>query len=160
MQRLEPLRKCRICGLEAYTEQDLEKFTKFKRLRHGRNNLCKECHNSMRKESGKYWSTTKRLSDKWHAILDLNKIWFKKKRIYLNENPRTNVCSECGRRYPEELKIQTSLHHNEYNENNPLTNTRELCQSCHMKLHYRRGDLSLIHCKKGNILYIEQETKK
>ena len=37
----KPLRLCRICGLEAWEEEDLKLFKKMDRLPHGRDNLCK-----------------------------------------------------------------------------------------------------------------------
>ena len=131
MQSIEALRKCRVCGLEAHTEQDLEKFRKEKRSRYGRDNRCKTCYNSRRRKDGKYWSTTKLRSDRENP----KKIGFKGKFILFKENPRTNTCSECGKKYPEQLKRQTCLHHAIYDENHPLEHTIELCNSCHTKLH-------------------------
>lgn len=40
-----PLRKCHICGLEAWTEENLENFTKDKKSPHGRTTICKKCLN-------------------------------------------------------------------------------------------------------------------
>lgn len=42
---VEPLRVCRECGLEAFTEEDLELFAKGKTCKYGRDNLCKKCIN-------------------------------------------------------------------------------------------------------------------
>ena len=42
---VEPLRVCRVCGLEAFTEEDLENFVKEKRLPYGRKAICKPCMN-------------------------------------------------------------------------------------------------------------------
>ena len=43
---LNPLRKCKHCGLEAHTEKELEAFKKDKRGLYGRTNVCKKCtHN-------------------------------------------------------------------------------------------------------------------
>lgn len=39
----KPLRKCYICGLEAWTESDLQLFEKDKRYSFGRKPLCKKC---------------------------------------------------------------------------------------------------------------------
>jgi len=58
-------------------------------------------------------------------------IWFKGKRIGFDENPRSNVCSKCGKKYPEDLKQQTHIHHIKYDSKNPLAHTIELCGSCH-----------------------------
>ena len=45
----EPLRICRKCGLEAYTEEDLEIFVSSKTHIHGRATQCKPCFNLYRK---------------------------------------------------------------------------------------------------------------
>lgn len=37
------LRKCKVCGLEAHTEQELELFTKNKGTLYGRENTCRKC---------------------------------------------------------------------------------------------------------------------
>lgn len=73
------------------------------------------------------------------AQRDRNLVLFKDKRILLKENPRTNICSECGRQYPEDLKHQTVMHHEHYDSDDPLEDTIELCKSCHGKLHNPRG---------------------
>lgn len=39
----KPLRVCRVCGLEAWTEEDLEKFTNCKRSLYKRRKLCYKC---------------------------------------------------------------------------------------------------------------------
>lgn len=54
-------------------------------------------------------------------------IRFGTKRVYLNDNPRTGICSECG------YKGLTHMHHDEYHADNPLAQTRELCNHCHGK---------------------------
>ena len=40
-----PLRKCKNCGTEAWTVEELENFTKNQKLFYGRENLCKQCKN-------------------------------------------------------------------------------------------------------------------
>jgi len=50
------LRVCNECGLEAWTQEDLEFFVKSPRSRYGRMKLCKECHRSMFRKGGKYTS--------------------------------------------------------------------------------------------------------
>jgi len=39
----KPLRVCRVCGLEALTEEDLILFAKNKPSLHGRQNICQKC---------------------------------------------------------------------------------------------------------------------
>ena len=128
---VELLRKCRICGLEAYSETELEKFHKHKQALFGYENLCKLCWNAMRSKGGKHEFSMKRGNERNNP----KQIKFLGKSILLRENPRINVCSECGRCYPEELKRQTSIHHEFYDKSHVLKNTWELCVSCHAKLH-------------------------
>ena len=64
------------------------------------------------------------------------RIEFQGRNINFKENPRTNVCSKCGKKYPDKLKEQTSMHHQEYDPKNPLANTVELCRSCHLSHHH------------------------
>jgi len=40
---VEPLRTCKYCGREAYTQQDLERFTTSKTSNHTKNQMCKAC---------------------------------------------------------------------------------------------------------------------
>jgi len=47
---MNPLRTCRNCDLEAWTERDLEKFVKSKRMKYGKRNFCKECDNKRARE--------------------------------------------------------------------------------------------------------------
>lgn len=51
---LEPLRVCRVCGLEVWTENNLELLKGNYTCLHGRENLCKEC----RKDIDKAYSKT------------------------------------------------------------------------------------------------------
>ena len=143
---MQPLRKCKRCGLEANNEEELELFSVCKTAVHGRRNVCKECTAARYRLTGEYGAVThaRSISPKTRArqaaymreYYNPKLMRFKRKQVYLKENPRTNVCSECGRRYPEELEKQTALHHDHYDPKNPAANTRELCNSCHSKLHY------------------------
>jgi hypothetical protein len=47
---MSSLRKCTECGKEAHTEDQLELFTKSKKSKYGRENLCKECCSTNNKE--------------------------------------------------------------------------------------------------------------
>jgi hypothetical protein len=147
MQKLETLRKCRVCGLEAFSTEDLKKFRKASRSLHGHNNLCKVCQGLTENKGGKYWPLRIRELERRKT----RRIMFKGIPLTLQANPRTNICSKCGRKYPEDLKRQTVMHHEVYDKLNPLSGTLELCVSCHMKLHYKKGDLKLAIYKKGNV---------
>lgn len=57
------LRKCRKCGLEAWTEKDLDKFTKSKLGLYGYMNLCKKCENINVKNRVNKYPLKKRYAD-------------------------------------------------------------------------------------------------
>jgi len=46
-----PLRTCKICGVKAHTNEELELFTKCKGSSYGRNVYCKTCHNTYNREN-------------------------------------------------------------------------------------------------------------
>jgi len=61
------------------------------------------------------------------------RIWFKGKQIILKENPRKGICKVCRR------ETKTHLHHQKYDQINPLKDTIELCLSCHCKESWKLG---------------------
>lgn len=54
---------------------------------------------------------------------------FKGKRVWLKENPRKGICTDCGK------PGRTLLHHIKYDKSNPLAHTIELCIGCHNRQH-------------------------
>lgn len=56
-------------------------------------------------------------------------------RAPLVEDTRTGICRLCRKHYPEDLDGPTVLHHTEYEEDQPLAHTVELCNPCHTSLH-------------------------
>ncbi len=58
-----------------------------------------------------------------------SRIVFKDKIIPLDHNPRKGMCIICGH------KGHTNLHHEKYDETDPLAYTIELCIPCHRKIH-------------------------
>jgi len=80
--------------------------------------LCNKC-------SLKYVSNPKRIGNYFQ-------ITFKDRRIRLDYDPKTGFCSECGK------ATKTHMHHDSYDDSDPLANTRELCESCHGKDSARR----------------------
>ena len=64
---------------------------------------------------------------KQHLIDNPRRMRFKGKHIMLKQNPRTGICSKCGK------KGLTHIHHIEYHDDNPLKDTIELCVGCHNK---------------------------
>ena len=61
---------------------------------------------------------------------DKKRIRFKDKHPRLDHNPRTGKCFKC------EKEGMTHMHHLQYDENNPIAHTIELCPSCHTKTHH------------------------
>ena len=125
------LRKCYVCGLEAQSIESLELFSIAKDCLYGRQNICKVCLSTRYAKGGKYYKKTKIYQNK----IDKKRLFFDGKTLRLDKNPRTNICSKCGKKYPEELIKQTHLHHIKYDKDNPLAYTIELCTSCHAKIH-------------------------
>jgi len=60
-------------------------------------------------------------------IRNSSRIKYRDKIIHIGYNPRTGVCSLCGR------VGRTNIHHLQYHEEDPLKDTIEVCPSCHMK---------------------------
>jgi hypothetical protein len=129
------LRKCCNCGLEAYTEAELELFKKSKGYKHNRQNICKKCSNSFYRKGGKYFENTRKLITEWKRENSTRQINFKGQRKYFPNPVKQNICMKCGQKYPEELDAPTHLHHITYNSKNPLKGTVELCRPCHFGLH-------------------------
>ena len=49
-----PLRQCRDCGTQAWTDEDLELFRTNTRSRYGKDNHCKVCHQKAGRDYWKY----------------------------------------------------------------------------------------------------------
>ena len=79
--------------------------------------ICHKCYQT----SGYF----KKIRKPWSKRSSKKRITFMYQRIYIDFNPRKGVCSQCGK------QGLTDLHHDEYDIDNLLSNTRELCKSCH-----------------------------
>lgn len=129
------LRKCTECGLIAWEETDLELFCKDNRNKRGYKNLCRECFNAMSRVGGKYYERVAEYKHNRQDSISKRRIRFKDKRIYFPFKIRDGICSICGKKYPEDLDRRTILHHEKYDEQNPLNHTIEVCLSCHNRIH-------------------------
>ena len=58
---------------------------------------------------------------------------YKKRRIILKERILTGQCTFCKRTVISGEIHSTTTHHFEYDDNNPLAFTVELCRSCHAR---------------------------
>jgi len=70
----------------------------------------------------------KKLSNFQKRKLGLKKSWvsYKGKTVTLNFEPRKGICSIC-----EKEDEHTILHHEQYDDNDPLAHTIEVCVKCH-----------------------------
>ncbi len=113
--------------------------------------LCKKCY--MKLVNNPKWQ---KIHSKIYSPL---RITFKGKRIRLKKNPRNGKCVNCENSIGDEfidrfgnnnLTKQTHMHHEEYHDEDPLKDAKELCNSCHSKItvmnqirrkdaYYRRG---------------------
>jgi len=141
------LRKCLRCGLEAKNLEELKQFKPHPKMLYGYSNLCRQCANRQDRYDGIYGNHKRAYANQRNK----KRLRFKGIPVLLSENPRKNVCSKCGAKYPEQLKTQTCLHHERYDPNDPLAHIIELCHPCHTKLHHERGDIS---CLMGNVLVL------
>jgi hypothetical protein len=69
------------------------------------------------------------------------RLHFRGREIYLSENPKTGTCQVCNRSISKDEIKKTDMHHEEYDDNDPLAHTIELCVNCHNHRHperYRR----------------------
>jgi DNA-directed RNA polymerase subunit RPC12/RpoP len=95
---------------------------------------CEKCNNKLFK------------NPKWHPITRKRKLNFRGKWTYVGKNPRTGRCSKCGKTVgdiyinkfgKEAILKHTHMHHVQYHDDDPLKDTIELCQSCHLRETWR-----------------------
>jgi len=91
--------------------------------------VCKNCYMKL------YYGKN---SVKW-KIWNSCKLFFKGKQITLSKNPRTGICQRCGRSVQKEEIKRTHMHHEKYDETDPLAHTIELCGRCHKQRHAQIG---------------------
>lgn len=124
-------RVCSKCGSETTQIRKDRYHEGYQRWRFDDNGnvLCTKCYthyvlNPKRVETG-YWK-------QFHH----RQTYYKGKARAHKQNPRTGICSVCGKTG----KYQTHMHHEQYDDNDILKYTVELCGSCHAKitLHDRR----------------------
>jgi len=89
---IKPLRKCRVCGLEAHNEEELLKFRHHKNYPYGCINLCKKCATELDK---KYYYT----NDETYLRRKLQEIkmrcYNKTKKEYKHYGKRgINICED------------------------------------------------------------------
>lgn len=122
------MRKCYSCGSDKTNTHTVRQRHKGKTYEYpnmpmwypngdGENNvLCHSCYN-------KYFN---------HPKSNPKRFWFKSKRLTVQKNPRTGLCSWCFGVLGIDCK-QTHIHHIQYHDDDPMKATIELCPSCHAK---------------------------
>lgn len=96
---------------------------------------CQTCRDSERKQKPVIKLKYGRFKDSNNK----SRMKYKGRYVYLDpkevEKKRTGYCSNCSNNIHDGSCKQTQLHHpnNEYDDNDPLWNTVELCASCHRK---------------------------
>jgi hypothetical protein len=96
-----PLRKCRFCGLIASTEIELELFKINRKCKHGREEVCKYCHNEFKdlkhppnpkKHQHTTWIRKCRFCGlEANTIEELGEFKTQKRSAY----GRMNICTNC-----------------------------------------------------------------
>lgn len=98
------LRKCRKCGLEAHTNEELELFVNKKKAKHGKAQLCKKCNQDITKD----WTLKNRekylewRKDRKKKGLDsgikanCDNIYFCTVDEYYTRMKTSSICEVCG----------------------------------------------------------------
>jgi len=85
----------------------------------------------IRNASSKYKTKNPDYVKRWNDFTNVRKIKFKNQSILLKENPRIGVCNYCRKSIGNGDIERTHMHHEQYDSENPLAHTIELCASCH-----------------------------
>src|SRR5690606_19147661 len=136
----EALRTCRDCGLQAWTEAELEGFVKNSPSKHGRDNLCGPCASAYAR--GWYTKNADRVREQHQAHYAANRDRIlKHKRAYYEAN-REGI-SERHREYDREYRSGAFRDH-------LVWDVRELSyRSIHKRLsvHFgRASEYECVHC--------------
>jgi hypothetical protein len=103
----------------------------------GSNRMCKRCYNRL--VTNPKWGPINH--KKWDPIT--NRKWsprqllFRGKRLRLAFEPRIGVCNLCRAVIGFDCK-RTSMHHEDYDETDPLRHTIEVCGGCHNRIEWRK----------------------
>jgi hypothetical protein len=128
------LKDKRICAACDSTTTYIDKRGWISWRSHDGNWLCMNCYSNYvrvrSKENDHKWG---QISYKKYRY---GRFMFKGRRIYREDILRNGKCQLCGAVKGINCK-RTSLHHLRYHEDDPLKDTIEICNSCHMKEYFR-----------------------
>ena len=144
------LRKCKDCGLEAYTEEDLMDFKLHKGAKFGRLNRCKACHNKQykqycinnpekKKETSRKYQTKigYRGYDRSKHLLStygVTEEWFNRKMI-----EQDGRCKICGNTVEESGRTLCVDHCH-----TSLNNRGLLCYNCNLMIGHAKDNIHIL----------------
>jgi len=119
------LRKCRVCGLEVYTNEELELFYKDKTCKYDRDNICKKCSNIQR-----YKSKAKRQKRyQWEAIQLLG-----------------GKCEACGKEATDDTMVCFDFHHKDDNKREGDITMSHIIQQKTLKVVLEEAEKCILFC--------------
>lgn len=136
------MRKCRVCGLEAHTEKDLENFVSNKRSPHGKSNICLTCKRA---------ETKKEYYDNPNKRINQNKEFRQTKKVrgILDKGGK---CAKCTIEYDGNNACIFDFHHTDPTQKdfspssfrhkswdafkNEIDKCILLCSNCHRLEHH------------------------
>ncbi len=118
--RLGPLMANRVCYGCGSTKTLMIRGRYPRWYVNGNDVLCHLCYN-------KYFE---------HPKSRKKRIHYKTHQVYVPINPRKGVCTQCNKRVGVDCQ-KTVMHHIQYHDDDPLKDTIELCNACHVLAHQR-----------------------
>lgn len=150
------LRKCKVCGYEAHTEKDLERFRPDTSMVFGRTNTCLKCSSNYNYEYSQT-NNEKIASDRKRRYLknpDYYKNWKsfgKNGAAHMMAQRKVREITECCICKKTKNLVR---HHPDYNKPKDVI---IVCKSCHAKIHSKRIPVILTIMADGTAHLVDQE---
>lgn len=156
VQVVKPLRTCRDCGLQVFTEKDLDKFAKKREGKYGRDTICKDCLNRrLRKPAPPplpYLRKCRVCGVEAKTLQDLEKFTINRD----SKHDRANLCKQCHNKYILERNKEDNSRIFHFRHKEELIKYFGLPLKCHFcgkeitKLNGQTRDSLVIHSLDGN----------
>lgn len=148
MQILKPLKKCRTCGLEANSQDDLSLFKLSKKAIYGRDGCCKKCDNA-KAQINKAKNPEKWLKDKRNAsFIQKYGLTIEQRTKYILSIGKCEICG-CG-------VTEKTAHIDHSHDQNKIKHIRGvLCGTCNTGLGKFKDNVELLN--KATKYLIERE---
>lgn len=109
---MDPLRTCKVCGLQAFKKEDLPLFVKCDSCLHGRRQFCKSCFNRVRrKPKPAYLRKCRGCGLEARTSEDLEK-FHKEIRLPFG---RGTLCKKCAAKKARKRRLEKPLENRYYN---------------------------------------------